>query len=197
MILRLGITGGIGSGKSTVCKVFNVLGVPVFSADDEGRIIMETDPGLKKDLEKIAGCELYSEGQLDRKKLASLIFNDEELLSRVNALVHPRVFSSYLEWCEKQVADYVIFETAILFETGAEKYVDKTLAVTAPLEQRVQRVMGRNLMSREQVMERVKNQMSEEEILERSDFNIDNAEDIMIIPQVMVIHNRILQLLNK
>jgi len=197
MIFRLGITGGIGSGKSTVCKVFNVLGVPVFSADDEGRIIMETDPELKKDLEKIAGCELYAEGMLDRKKLASLIFNDKELLSRVNALVHPKVFSRYLEWCEEQVADYVIFETAILFETGAEKYVDKTVAVTAPLEQRVQRVMGRNLMSREQVMERVKNQMSEKEILERSDFNIDNAEDIMIIPQVMDIHNRILQFLNK
>ncbi|MGM0666710.1 MAG: dephospho-CoA kinase [Bacteroidota bacterium] len=197
MIFRLGITGGIGSGKSTVCRVFNVLGVPVFSADDEGRIIMETDPGLKDELKEIVGYDLYSGGLLDRKKLASLIFNDRLLLDRVNALVHPRVFSRYLEWCEKQVADYVIFEAAILFESGAEKYVDKTLAVTAPLEERIQRVMGRNLMSREQVMERVNNQISEEEMLKRSDFNIDNSENIMIIPQVMDIHKRILKLLNK
>lgn len=197
MIFRLGITGGIGSGKSTVCRVFNVLGVPVFSADEEARFIMETDPGMKKDLEELAGHDLYAGGQLDRKKLASLIFNDRRLLDRVNALVHPRVFSRYLEWCEKQPADYVIFETAILFESGAEKYVDKTLAVAAPLEERIERVMGRNQMSRDQVMERVKNQMSEEEILKRSDYIIDNSEDIMIIPQVMDIHNRILNFLKK
>ncbi|MEE4214560.1 MAG: dephospho-CoA kinase [Bacteroidales bacterium] len=197
MIFRLGIAGGIGSGKSTVCRVFNVLGVPVFSADDEGRIIMETDPGLKNELNEIVGYDLYEGGLLDRKKLASLIFNDRLLLESVNALVHPRVFLRYLEWCEKQEADYVIFEAAILFESGAEKYVDKTVAVTAPLEERIQRVMGRNLMSREEVMERVNNQMSEEEMLKRSDFNIDNSENVMIIPQVMDIHKGILNLLNK
>lgn len=197
MIFRLCITGGIGSGKSTVCRVFNVLGVPVFSADEEARTIMDTDPGLKKDLEELAGCDLYAGGQLDRKKLASLIFNDKGLLDRVNALVHPRVISRYLEWCGEQPADYVIFETAILFESGAEKYVDKILAVAAPLEERIERVMGRNRMSRDQVMERVKNQMSEEEILKRSDYIIDNSEDIMIIPQVMNIHKLILNFLKK
>lgn len=197
MIFRLGITGGIGSGKSTVCRVFNVLGLPVFSADDEARIIMDTDPGLKEDLSELAGRDLYAGGQLDRNKLASLIFNDRRLLDRVNALVHPRVFSRYHEWCEKQQADYVIFETAILFESGAEKYVDKTLAVAAPLEERIERVMGRNQMSRDQVMERVKNQISEEEIIKRSDYIIDNSENIMIIPQVMDIHKLILNFLKK
>ncbi len=197
MIFSLGVTGGIGSGKSTVCKIFNVLGIPVFSADDEGHSIMETDTGLKDELNRLIGEDLYATGELDRSKLASLIFNDDFLLDRVNSLVHPRVFELYQEWREQQQADYVIFEAAILFEAGAEEYVDKILAVIAPLEERINRVMGRNRMTREQVMERVNKQIKEEEMLKRSDYYINNSENTMIIPEVMKIHNSILKYLDK
>ncbi|MDT8401196.1 MAG: dephospho-CoA kinase [Bacteroidales bacterium] len=197
MIFRLGITGGIGSGKSTVCKIFNVLGLPVFSADDEGRIIMDSDRELRHDLNELIGEDLYTSGKLDRNKLASIIFNNNLMLKRVNSLVHPRVISRYQEWCKRQNADYVIFEAAILFEAGAEKYVDKILTVTAPLEERIHRVMGRNLMSREQVLERVKNQMQEEDMVKRSDFIISNSENEMIIPAVINIHTSILEALKK
>jgi len=197
MIFRLGITGGIGSGKSTVCKTFNVLGIPVFSADEEGRRIMDTDTRLKDDLNRLIGQDLYATGELDRVRLASLIFNDNDLLDSVNRLVHPLVFDKYREWCGQQCSDYVIFEAAILFEAGAEEYVDMILAVIAPLEERVKRVMERNKMSREQVMERVKNQISDKEMIERSDFYINNSDNEMIIPAVLEIHNRILTDINK
>lgn len=197
MIFRLGVTGGIGSGKSTVCKAFNVLGIPVFSADDEGRVISDTDPELRDKLNKLTGQNLYASGKLDREKLAAIIFNDSMMLSRVNMLVHPKVLNKYTEWCGGQTADYVIFEAAILFEAGAEQYVDTTLAVTAPLEERVQRVMERNKMSREQVMERVKNQISDDEMIRRSDFHINNADKEMIMHRVLHIHNKILLQLNK
>jgi len=197
MIFRLGVTGGIGSGKSTVCKTFNVLGIPVFSADEEGRIITDSDPELRDSLNELIGEDMFASGQLDREKLASLIFNDSELLSRVNMLVHPRVLNKYNDWCSRQTSHYIIFEAAILFEAGAEQKVDMTLAVTAPLEERVKRVMERNKMSREQVMERVNNQISDDEIIRRSDFHINNADNEMIIPRVLDIHQKILNHLNK
>lgn len=197
MIFRLGVTGGIGSGKSTVSKIFNVLGIPVFSADDEGRIIMDTDTDLQKRLNNLIGEDLYASGELNRGRLASIIFNDSDLLDSVNSLVHPLVYSKYREWCKQQSGDYIIFEAAILFEAGAEEHVDKILAVMAPLEERVERVIERNKMTREQVMERVKNQISDEEMIRRSDFSINNSDNCMIIPQVLEIHNRILLHLNK
>lgn len=197
MIFRLGVTGGIGSGKSTVCKVFNVLGIPVFSADDEGRDIMHTDPELKKNLNELIGEDLYASGKLDREKLASIIFNNRSVLDKVNKMVHPRVLNKYNEWCDKQSSDYVIFEAAVLFEGRAEEHVDKILAVIAPLEERIKRVMERNKVSREQVMERVDNQISEKEMIKRSDFVINNADEKMIIPEVLGIHNKILHDLKK
>lgn len=197
MIFRLGVTGGIGSGKTTVCKTFNVLGVPVFSADEEGRVIMDTDTQLREDLNNLVGEDLYASGGLDRRRLASIIFNDSEMLNKVNNLVHPFVFANYREWCQQQYSDYVIFEAAILFETGAEEHVDKTLAVIAPMEERVKRVMERNKMSRQQVMARVHNQISDEEMIKRSDYHINNSDKEMIIPQVLEIHKGILHYLNK
>lgn len=197
MIFRLGVTGGIGSGKSTVCRIFKVLDIPVFSADDEARIIMDNNKMIRAELNDITGTELYASGELDRNKLASLIFNDDNLLNRVNNLVHPLVFERYDDWCRQQDADYVIFEVAILFESGADKHVDRILAVTAPREERIDRVMERNKMSREQVMERINNQMKDDEMIKRSDYRIDNSDDSMIIKEVMDIHRDILSDLKK
>lgn len=197
MIFRLGITGGIGSGKSTVSRAFNVLGIPVFSADEEGRKIMDTDPGLKTDLNRLIGEDMYPGGILDRTGLASLIFNDKELLQKVNNLVHPRVLDKYEKWCLEQDATYAVFETAILFEAGVEKYVDKVVAVIAPVNERINRVMERSKMSREQVVERMNNQMGGDDLASRSDFVINNSETSMIIPRVLEIHESILSIINK
>lgn len=197
MIFRLGVTGGIGSGKSTVCKIFKVLGIPVFSADDEARIIMDNNKMIRAELKNIIGTDLYASGELDRSKMASIIFNDDNLLNKVNSLVHPLVFDRYDDWCRQQDADYVIFEAAILFESGADKHVDRILAVTAPREERIKRVMERNKMSREQVMERISKQMEEDEMIKRSDYRVNNSDDSMIIKKVLDIHRDILSDLKK
>jgi dephospho-CoA kinase len=135
--MKLGITGGIGSGKTSVCRVFNVLGIPVFSADPEASLIMNSDAEIISGINKIAGRDLYTEGSLDRLGLAALIFNDTTLLKKVNSLVHPVVFDRFKEWAARQNAPYVIMEAAILFESGGANLVDRIATVTAPVEERI------------------------------------------------------------
>ncbi|MEE4116211.1 MAG: dephospho-CoA kinase [Marinilabiliaceae bacterium] len=197
MKFRLGITGGIGSGKSTVCKVFEVLGVRVFYSDLEARVIMDTSPLVYKGLEKILGFDIYVDGKIDRPRLADIIFNDSKKLEQVNMLVHPLVLEKFAGWSQKQDSDYVILESAVLFESGAGEVLDKTLAVIAPLEERIARVMERNNMKREEVLERIKNQVSENEMLRKADFLLDNADSSMLIPQVISVHNEIKNILTK
>ena len=167
--MRVGVTGGIGSGKSSVCKVFGTLGIPVFEADEEARKITESDERVKKSLCEIAGTDLYMSGFLDRKLLASLIFNDKSKLEEVNRLVHPLVFQAFGEWAGNQDAPYVIMEAAILFESGAHRLVDKTIVVTAPDDERLERVSSRSGMTISEVNERMRNQYSQEELTRRAD----------------------------
>ncbi len=194
--LKLGVTGGIGSGKTSVCKVFNVLGIPVFSADYEARQIMENDESIIGSINSIAGRDLYTNGTLDRKMLASIIFNDHNILNQVNSLVHPAVFEKFAEWGKKQSADYVIIEAAILYESGGAKIVDRTATVVAPVEERVARVIRRNLLTREEVLERMHNQMDDEEKIKLSYYVINNSENDMIIPAILKIHLDILNHIN-
>lgn len=191
-IFKLGVTGGIGSGKTTVCRVFGVLGIPVFSADTEAREVMDIDTGIMLRINTIAGKNLYSTGTLDRTELARLIFNNSSLLDKVNALVHPVVFSRFREWVRKQDAPYVIMEAAILFESGAHKIVDRILTVVAPVEERIERVIGRTSLSRDQVIERMRNQISDEERISLSDYVINNSENDMVIPEILKIHEELL-----
>jgi dephospho-CoA kinase len=190
--MKLGITGGIGSGKTSVCRVFNVLGIPVFSADYEAQKIMNEDREIKKGINGIAGKNIYPDGKLDRMELASLIFNDPVSLKKVNALVHPVVFDHFIQWAEKQTAPYVIMEAAILFESGGSKLVDRIATIVAPVEERISRVTLRNKLTREQVMDRIKNQMTDEERIEKSDYVINNSENEMIIPVILKINEDIL-----
>ena len=194
--MKLGITGGIGSGKTSVCRVFNVLGIPVFSADPEAREIMENDRGIIQRINSIAGKDLYKEGSLDRMELASLIFNNNSLLKKVNSLVHPVVFDHFVKWEKEQTAPYVIMEAAILFESGGSELVDKVATVVAPLEERVDRVIRRNSLSREQVLERIRNQMEDDVRIRLSDYVINNSENDMIIPAILQIHNDLLKYIN-
>lgn len=192
-VKTLGVTGGIGSGKTTVCRVFSVLGVPVFSADAEAREVMDIDTGIILRINTIAGKNLYENGSLDRNELARLIFNNERLLEKVNALVHPVVLSRFREWEKKHDVPYVIMEAAILFESGASKIVDRILTVVAPIEERVNRVIHRSNLSREQVMDRMRNQMDDNQRIEGSDYVINNSENDMIIPEILRIHNDIMK----
>ena len=194
--MKLGITGGIGSGKTSVCRVFNVLGIPVFSADPEAQKIMNSDNKIIREINKIAGKNLYSDGSLDRMGLASLIFNNPDALKKVNSLVHPVVFEHFNAWVEDQKTPYVIMENAILFESGASALVDRIATIIAPVEERIQRVIQRNELSREQVMERIRNQMNDETRIKMSDYVINNSENAMIIPVILRIHEDLLNHLN-
>lgn len=197
MTRRLGVTGGIGSGKTTVCRIFRVLGVPVFVADVAGRQLMNNDPDIRKEINAIADADLYSTGELDRKELARLIFNKPTLLQRVNASVHPAVLRIFDGWAEKSEAPYVIMEAAILFEAKADVFVDRVVAISAPVEERIARVMGRNDLSREEVMERINNQLEDDEREEQSYYVINNADNEMIIPEILKIHDDMLRLASK
>jgi len=194
MARRLGITGGIGSGKTTVCRIFRVLGVPVFVADVAARQLMNSDPAIRSEINIIAGEDLYRSGELDRKELARLIFNRPELLRRVNAVVHPAVLRIFDEWAGKSEAPYVIMEAAILFEARADALVDRVASISAPVEERIARVMGRNDLSREEVMERINNQLEDDEREEQSYYVINNADNEMIIPEILKIHADMLRL---
>lgn len=197
MARRLGVTGGIGSGKTTVCRIFRVLGVPVFVADVAARQLMNTDHAIRKEINAITGEDLYTSGELDRKELARLIFNKQELLRRVNAVVHPAVLRIFDEWAEKSESPYVIMEAAILFEARADTMVDRVAAISAPVEERIARVMGRNDLSREEVMERINNQLEDDEREEQSYYVINNADNEMIIPEILKIHDDMLRLAGK
>lgn len=196
-LFKLGITGGIGSGKSSVCRVFGVLGIPVFYADAEAKSIMDNDAGIMSEINSLTGRDMYHEGILDRRRLASLIFNDQKLLYEVNSLVHPVVFRNFAIWADSQSAPYVIMEAAILFESGGYKLVDKIATIVAPVEERIGRVMKSNMLTRNQVLERIRNQMDDEERIKQSDYIIRNAENDMIIPAILEIHREILNNIGK
>ena len=194
--LKLGVTGGIGSGKTSVCKVFTVLGIPVFSTDRIAREIMDTNENIISQINSIAGKDMYSNGSLDRMALASLIFNNNNLLEKVNSLVHPLVFDQFIRWEMSQTSPYTIMEAAILFESGASKLVDKIATIVAPEEERLNRVTRRSRLSRNQVLERMWNQMRDEARIKLSDYVIYNSENDMIIPAILEIHDDILKKLN-
>jgi dephospho-CoA kinase len=196
-VIKLGVTGGIGSGKTSVCRVFRVLGIPVFAADVVAREIMDNDESVKKMINSIAGKDLYEQGNLDRPVLASLIFNNKILLEKVNSLVHPIVFDRFIKWKSDQLAPYVIMEAAILFESGAVNLVDRIATVIAPADERIERIIRRNNLTREQIIDRMKSQIDDEARIKRSDYIIQNSDKDMIIPEILKIHEDLITLSNK
>ena len=194
-MIKIGITGGIGSGKSTVCRVFENLGVPIFYADVVAKEIMVSDPLLVEGVQSAFGKESYDiEGRLNNKHIAGIVFNDSSKLAVLNALVHPAVFRAFDHW-ESAVAlkaPYIIKEAALLFESGSYQACDKSILVTAPLEMRLQRVISRDKVSADQVRARMDKQMSEEDKAKMADFQIRNDETESVILQVMDLHLRFL-----
>ena len=195
-MLKVGITGGIGCGKTTVCKVFELLGVPVYYADDEAKKLLDFDENVKKNILQTFGSSILNDtGIIDRKKLASFVFNNKEKLEKLNSIVHPAVNLHFEDWLKNYSSQkYILKEAAILFESGAYKLVDKVIAVIAPIELKINRAMQRDKITREQVMQRMSNQMKDEEIIKRSQFFIHNDEQQLLIPQIISLHNQFMEL---
>lgn len=200
-MLKIGITGGIGSGKTTACKVFETLGVPVYYADDRAKYLMQHEHHLIDEIKKNFGNEVYKDGQLDRKLLAQKVFSNKSLLQTLNGIVHPAVFHDTEWWIEKQKAlnrPYILKEAALLVESGSYKQLDKLIVVTAPCEMRMQRVSQRDQVEIEEVMQRVRHQLSEEEKIKLADFVIVNDKDIHHLQtEVEKLHTKIMKLAAK
>ncbi len=194
--MQVGITGGIGSGKSTVCKIFEVLDIPVYYADDRAKWLMNNDTNLIEGIKSVFGNEAYHpDGTLNRPFIANIVFNDKSKLAELNALVHPAVFQDGVSWNEANAsAPYTLKEAAILFESGSYLTVDKVITVFAPKEIRIKRVLMRDDTTREAIEARMDKQMPEEEKIERSDFVIYNDDEHSLIEQVLDIHRKILEL---
>ena len=170
----IGLTGGIGSGKSTVASFFESLGVPVYIADVEAKALMNRSKVIRRKLIALFGQEAYN-GQLNRKYIAKLVFQDAQKLEQLNAIVHPKVASHFKRWAAKQEGNFVIKEAAILFENGSYKNCDKTILVTAPAKVRVQRVINRDGASQEEVLQRMQHQWPDSKKIELADFVIENV----------------------
>lgn len=189
---QVGITGGIGSGKTTVSRIFQVLGIPVFNADTEARKLQENDIELIAEMRKILGDECFAtDGRLDRKTTASKVFQKPELLAELNSIVHPAVARAFNNWKLQQAAPFVLREAAIMIESGSHRDLDALIVVTAPEEVRINRVMKRDNTTHAQVMERINRQMPEAERLDHADFVIVNDDQTLIIPQILDIYHKL------
>jgi dephospho-CoA kinase len=190
-MLKIGLTGGIGAGKSTVASIFKVLGVPVFDADATAKNILNTDLVLREQVIAAFGSESYKNGLLDRKYLATLVFNNPDQLAKLNALVHPATIADADKWASSYSdRPYIIKEAALLFEAGTHEGLDYIIGVTAPVELRITRVMARDQVSREEVLSRMQHQLDDTEKMKRCNFVIYNNDASLVIPQVLALHAR-------
>lgn len=196
-MLKVGVTGGIGSGKSTVCRFFEELGIPVYDADSRAKYLMQHEHYLIDQIKRKFGEDIYDDGKLNRKLLAERVFNDRPKLELLNSLVHPAVFRDNERWNEAQKAKnqpYIIKEAALLIESGSYKGLDKLIVVTAPLNVRVTRITGRDNSSAEEVMARVQNQLPEEEKLKLANYVIHNEDGMEgLKKQVLEIHQKLIE----
>lgn len=190
----VGITGGIGSGKTTVAKMFESLGIPVYYADDEAKNLTATSPVIREGLIGLLGEETFKNGVLDRKYMAGKIFNDKDLLEKANAIIHPQVALHFENWVSNQSTPYVLKEAAILFESGSYQQCDKTILITAPEDIRIRRVMERDGVSKEEVLARIKNQWPDSEKKKLADFIVENIDLNSTEKKVQKLHTQLLQL---
>ncbi len=188
MSIIIGLTGGIGSGKSTVAKIFAQLGIPVLDADATAKAIMNEDHSVKTKLIELFGEDAYKENQLNRPYIAQLVFEDAFKLQQLNAIIHPITIQYAKEWASKQSAPYVIKEAALFFESGSSEGVEKIIGVTAPKHIRIQRVMQRDQMTREDVIKRMEHQLEDSLKMKLCDWVIQNDDMHLLIPQILAIH---------
>ena len=192
-MLKLGLTGGIGSGKTTVAHIFEVLSIPVYYADSAARDLMNNDPDLKKKIITSFGPDTYKNGELNRTYLGSIVFQNSEKLNLLNSIVHPVTIRNSENWMENQKTPYAIKEAALIFEAGLEKHLDYVVGVTAPESLRIQRVVERDHVTKQKVLDRMRHQMDEKEKISRCDFVIQNDGIQALLPQVLAIHEKLLK----
>lgn len=194
IMLKVGLTGGIGSGKTIVAKIFEVLGTPVYYADTEAKKLMSSDPTLIKEIKSVFGEEAYLDGKLNRTMIAEMAFNNKEMLHKLNSIVHPYTIEHGKKWMEAQTAPYAIKEAALIFESGIQGEFDKIIGVFAPNALRVQRTMKRDNLTYEQVIERLQHQIDDDIKIKLCDEVIFNDEQKMLVPQVLALHEKFIQL---
>jgi dephospho-CoA kinase len=193
-MVKIGVTGGIGSGKTTVCRFFQLLGIPVFYSDEAAKALMNRDETLIGQIQEAFGTDVYLDGVLQRSVLASRVFHSEAKLQLLNSLVHPAVFRAFDRWVDKKSAPYVIKEAAILFESGSYADCQATVLVKAPENLRVRRIISRDGSPEQAIRDRMSRQMPEEEKERRATFLVYNDGSTLLIPQLLALHQQFLQL---
>ena len=189
---KIGITGGIGSGKTYVASVFQSLGIPIFNADIQAKKIMTSSEKLIKLAKEEFGNDIYKDSDLNKEKLASIVFSNSDKLQKLNSLVHPIVKEEFNNWCKKQTSPYVIKEAAILFESNSHIGLDAVICVSAPLELRIERLLNRDDYSEKEIKKRIENQISQEEKEKLSDYIIVNDEKELLLPKIIKFHKELL-----
>ena len=191
-LLKIGITGGIGSGKSTVCTIFRILGIPVFNADTEARKLYD-EPQVKEAIILAFGDIMYPQGVFDKKAMADLVFQSTDKLKQLNELLHPLVQIQFDRWLQQQESPYIIKEAALLIEAGSYQQLDALILVTCPMNKRIERVMKRDRVTEDEVLARINKQLSEEDKRALCQYEIINDDRQLLIPQVLQLHHQLMR----
>jgi dephospho-CoA kinase len=189
---KVAVTGGIGTGKTTVSNLFEKIGIPVFNSDEIAKELMHNDKQLKSDIIKAFGDESYINNELNRAYLSDIVFNDETLLNKINSIVHPQVAKEFNQWLLNQQSKYIVYESAIIFENNSEDVFDKIICVIAPEEDVISRVMKRNSFSRDKVISIISNQLPDQVKRNKADYIIENINKSDLTDRVLEIHNKII-----
>ena len=189
---KVAVTGGIGTGKTTVSNLFEKIGIPVFNSDKIAKELMHNDKQLKSDIIKAFGDESYINNELNRAYLSDIVFNDETLLDKINSIVHPQVTKEFNQWLLNQKSKYIIYESAIIFENNSEDVFDKIICVIAPEEEVISRVMKRNTFSRDKVISIISNQLPDQIKINKADYIIENINKSDLTDRVLEIHDKII-----
>jgi dephospho-CoA kinase len=193
-MLKIGLTGGIGSGKTTVAKIFELLNVPVYYADEATKRLYHTDAALMASVKKNFGEDIYTAGKLNRSKLGAIVFSDPKKLTLLNKLAHPPTIKDAEDWMSTQTAPYIIKEAALLFESGSYKGLDYVIGVRSSVELRIKRIVERDGVTKDEVIKRMQRQMDEESKMAQCDFIIENNEQELVIPQVLNLHEKFMKM---
>ena len=191
-MLKIGITGGIGSGKSTVCTIFKILGIPVFNADIEARKLYD-EPQVKEAIMLAFGDNMYPQGVFDKKAMANIVFQSADKLKQLNELLHPLVQIQFDTWLQQQESPYTIKEAALLIEAGSYQQLDELILVTCPMNKRIERVMKRDRVTEDEVLARINKQLSEEDKRALCQYEIINDDRQLLIPQVLQLHHQLMR----
>jgi len=189
---KVAVTGGIGTGKTTISNLFEKIGIPVFNSDKIAKELMHNDKQLKSDIIKAFGDESYINNELNRAYLSDIVFNDETLLDKINSIVHPQVTKEFNQWLLNQKSKYIIYESAIIFENNSEDVFDKIICVIAPEEEVISRVMKRNTFSRDKVISIISNQLPDQIKINKADYIIENINKSDLTDRVLEIHTKII-----